>query len=245
MNCQAYLPVAPPQPTSTPLLDHLRETKAAKGKSKTTKAKATTSNVKAETSKEAALAAVTKAAARRAPQDASGLVMVAGKGRGVTIQANAGGEVDPMSSEGKKPKRTRKPKTGNGAPGEAGGSAKTTPESKSSGKPTPDSKGSTRSGNEAIKSTPSSGGPSQPNTERGGKGGGRGRGKPREGQPGGQGRTAHDTMMNILTKNAEGGGARGGRGGSRGGRGGRGGGVVAGGAREAVSSAAREARIDG
>lgn len=81
-------PVA--QPTTTPLLEHLRSQKSAsKSKSKTAKAAQNQSQSSAtapeSARRAAALASINAASQRRGGQTNAGPVMVAGKGREVTI----------------------------------------------------------------------------------------------------------------------------------------------------------------
>ncbi|KAK1923594.1 Smg-4/UPF3 family-domain-containing protein [Papiliotrema laurentii] len=99
-------PIAPP--TSTPLLDHLRATKKSKAKAK---AKNQTKGQSKEP-REAALASVNKAAAKRAPHD-NKVTMIAGKGRGVTIApatTERPEKSDGADSNEKKPKPKKKPR---------------------------------------------------------------------------------------------------------------------------------------
>ncbi|GFZ49618.1 hypothetical protein JCM24511_07019 [Saitozyma sp. JCM 24511] len=110
--------VPPPQPTSTPLLDHLRAHAKSGGKA-SRKAKAESSST--DIARNSALASVSAAAARRAPQNQGGVVMVAGKGRDVKITASGSGDVPATATEGKGKQKEGGGGKGRGKKGKGGG----------------------------------------------------------------------------------------------------------------------------
>ncbi|ORY34746.1 Smg-4/UPF3 family-domain-containing protein [Naematelia encephala] len=96
--------VPAPPPTSTPLLDHLRN----RGTKSTKSAKSAESSKSAtDARREAALASVSKAAAKRTPQNV-GVSLVAGKGRQVKITPASSIEVETESAAPEKKSRNRK-----------------------------------------------------------------------------------------------------------------------------------------
>lgn len=241
-----------PQPTSTPLLDHLR----AHG-SKAKKSKPTSTEASSDTAARKAVASISAAAAKRTPQASVGPKMVAGRGREVTITPAVDQEAAPGTSseagEGKKTRnRGKKPgnqgdKTPASGEKQASGSAVSNPTRQAErNRPVPASKqqiapaqdgrndraNPQKSSNLATVTSglngPGDGGRGG-TTSKGGRGGS-GRGRPR-GDGDSKDRSAHNTVISILTRNAE--GDRGGRSG----RGGRGKGVV--------EPGAATARIDG
>lgn len=237
------------QPTTTPLLEHLR-VHGRPGKGNKGKDKSTTSS--SDVTARRAIASVNAAAAKRAPNTNSGPILVAGKGREVsTAPSGASGSsgATPVAGEGKKKRNRNK-----GKGGSEGQNANTNPTG------APPAKGGNQSGKQARPERP---GPTPGEVAagiipppipqapegagKGGRGGGRGsRGK--GGKSEGKDRSAKATVTTILNKNAEGetGAARGGGGGGGGGRGrgrGRGGGGA--GASSANTPAAASARIDG
>ncbi|RSH93305.1 hypothetical protein EHS25_007659 [Saitozyma podzolica] len=110
--------VPPPQPTSTPLLDHLRAHAKSGGKA-SRKAKAESSST--DIARNSALASVSAAAARRAPQSQGGVVMVAGKGRDVKITASGSGDAPATATEGKHKQKEGGGGKGKGKKGKGGG----------------------------------------------------------------------------------------------------------------------------
>jgi hypothetical protein len=241
------------QPTTTPLLEHLRKHgKTGKGASRTQKS-ATSSDVKGR-----AIASVSAAAAKRAPHADSGPILVAGKGRDVIATIDSAPPAAPAANEEGKKKRTRgkskgkDPAAGNNAPNATTANGDNAPQGNGSNPPKPPKQSKPKQDRPPKAAHPEGAGPtgqapSSQTGERGGKtgrgGGGRGRGE-------GKDRSARGAVTSILSKNAEGEGAGGvGRGGGPGrGRGrGRGGGPGAEGTpRPAPTSlAAASARIDG
>lgn len=247
------------QPTTTPLLEHLRKHgKVGKGASRSQKS-ASSSDVRGR-----AIASVTAAAAKRAPHADSGPIMVAGKGREVKITALD--SIPPPSTpaaetngEGKKKRnRNRGGAKGPAAAAAASGEAVAPSEGGSStsqlpSKPAKHAKPRLEKGPAKVPPTEGETTQIQPGSSqtgegrggrrgRGGGGGGGGRGK-----PDGKDKSARGTVISILSKNSEEGGGRGGgpgRGRGRG-RGGGAGGAEAGPRDAQPSQAAAMARIDG
>ena len=90
-------PVPAPQPTITPLIEHLRAVKNSNGHAKTSVRSAASTSTE-EARRSAALASVSKAATRRGPTLPSGPMMIAGKGRDVTITPTSSAEVEGAAS---------------------------------------------------------------------------------------------------------------------------------------------------
>ena len=101
--------LVPVAPISTPLLDHLRANAQSRIRSGV-KSKSKAHEATTQPTRNAALASVSKAASRRAPQDSDSMTMVAGKGREVTITATRSDDISEASAgQGKKSRRGLKP----------------------------------------------------------------------------------------------------------------------------------------
>ncbi|WVR08088.1 hypothetical protein IAU60_005134 [Kwoniella sp. DSM 27419] len=178
LNAPAVKPVlettvAPPQPTSTPLLDHLRAQGKGKGKSKNKSSGQGSAGTTESARRAAALASVNAAASKRAPQNGGGPIMVAGKGREVVLAdpsaiGTENGASAGAAGEGKKKGRGRK--KGNKAETEAQGAA---------------GAGGTQAGAQAGKQAAANSGPGS-GQKQGGKGQGQGQSGGGRGKGGGQ-----------------------------------------------------------
>ncbi|WWC95799.1 hypothetical protein V866_002665 [Kwoniella sp. B9012] len=239
------------QPTTTPLLEHLRAQGKNKKSKSSSKSAASSSSANESARRAAALASVTAAATKRAAQAGSGPVMVAGKGREVHIASPIpeSGTATPQGQgdgENKKKGRNRKKGKKDGessgkATSEQGQASQTTSKPPAGGRSTP----SQAHKQDGGRPTPSNGarnteGATGPKANKGGRGDGAGKGgdnstKTDRGERGGGGgggggrgrgkdRSGKAQVMEILTRNSTGPGtsARGGRGGNAAGTGGNG-----------------------
>ncbi|WWC92759.1 uncharacterized protein L201_007718 [Kwoniella dendrophila CBS 6074] len=217
-----------PQPTTTPLLDHLR-TQGKNKKSKSSKSAASSSSANESTRRAAALASVTAAATKRAGQAGSGPVMVAGKGREVHIASSIPETTTPEQNEGgeaKKKGRNRKKgkKEGESADAKADNKQPTLqPQSKPQANQgqIPQPKAKKQPGGKQIQILKPDGGRSTPegNTKTAETAS---NSRPEKSSKGGKGGPAPSGEANGETNSKATDGA--GRGGARAGRGGRGGG---------------------
>ncbi|OCF73242.1 hypothetical protein I204_06473 [Kwoniella mangroviensis CBS 8886] len=257
------------QPTTTPLLEHLRAQGKNKKSKSSSKSAASSSSANESARRAAALASVTAAATKRAAQAGSGPVMVAGKGREVHIASPVpeSGTTTPQGQgdgENKKKGRNRKKGKKDGEPGGKptseqgqGPAPQTTAKSQAGGKSTssqaPKQDGGRSTPSSGARNTSDSAGPKSNKGGRGdgaGKGGdnntrtdggGRGGGGGGGGRGRGKDRSGKAQVMEILTRNSAGPGtsAKGGRGGNAAGTGGNG----RGGSVQSDAGASR-ARID-
>ncbi|WWC65819.1 uncharacterized protein I303_108441 [Kwoniella dejecticola CBS 10117] len=227
------------QPTSTPLLDHLRSQGKSK-KSKSSKSAASSSSANEGARRAAALASVTAAATKRAAQAGSGPVMVAGKGREVHISASTPESQTSAQGDGdgKKKGRNRKKGKKDGESTERSNATEVQGQPTQTKKPSAQAKASAQVAalkQETGRSTPSGVASPAGSKPDGGKQGGRGGGGSGKGGDrnvklvegdrtggeagGGRGkgksRTGKAQVMEILTRNTAGpgGSTRGGRGG--------------------------------
>ena len=214
-------------PKSTPLLDHLR----IHGRSNKTKnsAKKQASSIPNVSAKDAALASVNKAAAKRAPSAPNSSTVAAGKGR--DVKATPRSESAAGGAGGKKGKGKKKSKEETDTVLASVGAAATEVRPNTAPKkkkppvkpPIPDAPSHLRTGVmilerpekiprpettlDPLPRTQKAAAPNRTKTERQG---------PNEQPPAGV-RSAHGAVRDILTKNARGGGvARGGRGSEKG-----------------------------